>query len=109
MLPFLFQRLHFLLLCCPNSLTKHSGPYLLSLEDWFNLWYRPIFGVRRLISSDYSPRYLSFGRRYGGPYLSGQHIGHRSSVNVLATFGTPLSLLEVLPGPSGRDLSSPAA
>jgi hypothetical protein len=63
-----------------NSLTKHSGPYLLSLEDWFNLWYRPIFGVRRLISSDNSPRYLSFGRRYGGPYLSGQHLSHRSTV-----------------------------
>jgi hypothetical protein len=26
---------------------KHSGPYFLSLEDRFNLWYRPIFGARR--------------------------------------------------------------
>lgn len=30
-----------------TSLVKHSGPYLLSLEDWFNLWYRPIFETRR--------------------------------------------------------------
>jgi hypothetical protein len=28
---------------------KHSGPYFLSLEDRFNLWYRPIFGAGRLI------------------------------------------------------------
>ena len=29
------------------NLPKHSGPYPLSLEDRFNLWYRPIFGGRR--------------------------------------------------------------
>ena len=29
-------------------LANHSGPYLLSLVDRFNLWYRPIFGARRL-------------------------------------------------------------
>jgi hypothetical protein len=29
------------------ALVKHSGPYPLSLEDWFNPWYRPIFETRR--------------------------------------------------------------
>ena len=33
-----------------ESLLKHSGPYLLSSTDWFNLWYRPIFGRRRVTS-----------------------------------------------------------
>lgn len=51
------------------ALAKHSGPYLLSLEDWFNLWYRPIFGARRQISSDYSPRCLVLLGRHSGPYL----------------------------------------
>ncbi len=45
----------------PSTLAKHSGPYLPSLEDRFNLWYRPIFGARRRTLSDYSPRCSSFG------------------------------------------------
>lgn len=41
-----------LLHCVPFSFhifspAKHSGPYLLSLADWFNLWYRPIFACRK--------------------------------------------------------------
>ncbi|KAN0102962.1 hypothetical protein V8E51_011275 [Hyaloscypha variabilis] len=35
-----------------NTLPKHSGPYLLSLVDRFKLWYRPIFGGRRLSLSN---------------------------------------------------------
>lgn len=48
---------------------KHSGPYLLSLADWFNLWYRPIFACRKIDAPITHRGILTFGLvGCGGPH-----------------------------------------
>lgn len=56
-----------------NTLALTSYP----LRIWLNLWYRPIFGTRRLTSCPITHRDIlsssGLGHGYSGPYLSGQH------------------------------------
>ena len=65
------MRAHHFTYCYSTCL--HSGPYLLSLEDRFDLWYRPIYEARRSIFPSTQHRILSFGRGCRVPNRSGTH------------------------------------